>query len=95
MSNQDRVHTDRLLRIKNRLMRWLLRAWIVRLTSLMGMENHRKTAELVRKASQKARRPLAILADYVAKMQVGTFANGSIDLIDGESFTFTTEDVRG
>jgi len=59
-------------------------------------ENHRKTAELVRKASQKARRPLAILADLCGpKMRVGTFANGSIDLIDGESFTFTTEDVEG
>jgi len=57
---------------------------------------HRELASLVRVASQRARRPLAILGDLCGpKMRVGQFADGSAELTAGAPFVLTTEDVAG
>lgn len=59
-------------------------------------EGHRAMAAKVREAAKRARRPLAILADLCGpKMRVGKFAEGKVELIEGATFTFTTEDVLG
>jgi pyruvate kinase len=59
-------------------------------------EQHAGAAKLVRDASAKARRPLAILADLCGpKMRVGRFPGGPITLDVGQKFTLTTRDVPG
>jgi pyruvate kinase len=59
-------------------------------------ETHAKMAQLVREASSRAGRPLAILADLCGpKMRIGRFAEGKIELVPGQRFTLTTRDVPG
>jgi pyruvate kinase len=59
-------------------------------------ENHARAAARVRAAAQRARRPIAILADLCGpKMRIGTFANGSVTLVKGAPFTLTTREVEG
>ncbi len=59
-------------------------------------ESHREMAEKVRRASAKARRPLAILADLCGpKIRIGRFPGGPIQLVAGETFTLTTREVDG
>ncbi|MCA9604558.1 MAG: pyruvate kinase, partial [Myxococcales bacterium] len=59
-------------------------------------ESHAVTAKLVRDAAMKLKRPVAILADLCGpKMRCGTFANGSIELVEGARFTLTNRDVPG
>ena len=59
-------------------------------------EAHATAAALIREASQKAGRPLAILADLCGpKMRVGKFADGLVELQPGQRFTLTTRDVVG
>lgn len=59
-------------------------------------EGHKRNYELVRAASARARRPVAILADLCGpKMRVGTFKDGKVDLETGAEFVFTTDDVEG
>ena len=57
---------------------------------------HREKMRLVREASERAGRPVAILADLCGpKIRAGHFAGGGIDLADGETVTVTTRDVEG
>ena len=50
----------------------------------------------IRRAADNAGRAVAILADLCGpKIRVGHFANGGIDLIDGEPVTITVRDVDG
>ena len=57
---------------------------------------HAEMARKVRAAAGRARRPLAILADLCGpKMRVGRFAEGSVQLEEGQPFTLTTKDVDG
>ncbi len=59
-------------------------------------DQHAQVAKMVREASAKARRPVAILADLCGpKMRVGRFPKGPVELVEGERFTLTTEDVPG
>ena len=59
-------------------------------------ENHAKSAQMVREASARAGRPLAILADLCGpKMRIGRFAEGKILLEPGQRFTLTNRDVPG
>ena len=59
-------------------------------------ESHAKMAKLVREAAAEARRPMAILADMQGpKMRVGKFAQGSIELAQGDRFALTTNQVDG
>ncbi|HJK95656.1 MAG TPA: pyruvate kinase [Polyangiaceae bacterium LLY-WYZ-14_1] len=58
--------------------------------------SHAEMARFVRLASQRAGRPLAILADLSGpKMRIGTFPDGPIDLAEGAEFRLTTRDVPG
>ena len=57
-------------------------------------EAHIEMAARVRRASQRAGRPVAILADLCGpKMRVGTFAEGKITLTKGQTFTLTTREI--
>lgn len=57
---------------------------------------HAEMAKRVRAASQRAGRPIAILADLCGpKMRVGTFAEGQVTLVKGQEFVLTTRVVVG
>ena len=59
-------------------------------------ESHRATAELVRAAAAKLRRPIAILGDLCGpKMRIGRFADGPVLLEEGARFTLTSREVPG
>jgi len=59
-------------------------------------ESHAKMAKLIREAAAEARRPMAILADMQGpKMRVGKFAEGSIELAQGDRFALTTNEIEG
>lgn len=59
-------------------------------------ETHAKVAAMVRQGAQTAGRPIAVLADLCGpKIRVGRFPGGPIELVEGEPFTLTTEDVPG
>jgi pyruvate kinase len=57
---------------------------------------HAEAAVLVRKASAKARRPIALLADLCGpKIRIGKFSGGPVELEAGQAFRLTTEEVDG
>ena len=59
-------------------------------------ESHRAAAKLIRDASLRAGRPLAILADLCGpKMRVGRFEGGKIELAVGQTFTLTSREIQG
>ncbi len=59
-------------------------------------EGHADVFHRIRRAADNAGRAVAILADLCGpKIRVGHFANGGIDLIDGEPVTITVRDVDG
>jgi len=61
-----------------------------------SQEYHATTAARVRAASQRARRPVAILADLCGpKMRIGTFEHGKVTLTKGAPFTLTTRAIVG
>lgn len=59
-------------------------------------EEHMERITLVKKVREKLRRPIAILLDTKGpEYRIRTFENGKIFLNDGDTFTFTTEEVVG
>jgi pyruvate kinase len=59
-------------------------------------EGHAAMAARVRSASQRAGRPIAILADLCGpKMRVGTFESGKTTLVKGQTFVLTTRQIVG
>lgn len=59
-------------------------------------EGHRRAAEMVRLAAQKAGRPVAILGDLSGpKIRVGSFPNGPVPLVEGEPFILRMDDSPG
>ena len=59
-------------------------------------DEHEDTYQRVRKIADKLNRPVSVLADLCGpKIRVGSFHNGRIDLVDGESVIVTTRDVEG
>lgn len=59
-------------------------------------EAHRQVIGHIREASKKTGKPVAILQDLQGpKIRVGTFKNGVIDLIIGNTFTITSREVEG
>lgn len=59
-------------------------------------EQHRTNYALVRAASKRAGRPVAVLGDLAGpKIRIGTFAKGPITLVPGEPFALTSEAVEG
>jgi pyruvate kinase len=59
-------------------------------------EEHLKRFLAVRKVSQSTGKPLAILQDLSGpKIRIGEFSTPTIELIPGEKFTITTDDIIG
>jgi len=59
-------------------------------------EEHAELYRLVRRASDEAERAVGILVDLQGpKIRLGDFANASETLVDGATFTITTEPVTG
>ncbi|MBQ2933351.1 MAG: pyruvate kinase [Clostridia bacterium] len=59
-------------------------------------EQHLKKIELVKKVREKLDLPIAILLDTKGpEYRIKTFENGKINLSEGDTFTFTTEDIEG
>ncbi|MGL5858450.1 MAG: pyruvate kinase [Angustibacter sp.] len=58
--------------------------------------DHEKVYAMVRQASDECDRSVAVLADLQGpKIRLGKFANGPVELLAGDVFTITTEDVPG
>lgn len=59
-------------------------------------EQHLQKIELIKSAREKLDLPIAILLDTKGpEYRIKTFENGKIDLKEGDTFAFTTEDVVG
>ncbi len=59
-------------------------------------EEHKKKIDLIKKVRNKLNLPIAIMLDTKGpEYRIGTFADGKIELKDGDTFTFTTENVEG
>ena len=59
-------------------------------------EDHDRRYHMVRQAGDEQKRAVAVLADLQGpKIRTGTFADGPIVLVPGESFTITVRDVPG
>ncbi len=59
-------------------------------------EEHQKKIDLIKKVREKLVLPIAIMLDTKGpEYRIKTFENGKITLSDGDTFTFTTEDIVG
>ena len=59
-------------------------------------EDHDRRYHMVRQAGDETKHAVAVLADLQGpKIRTGTFADGPIELVPGESFTITVRDVPG
>ncbi len=59
-------------------------------------EDHKKRIDLVKKVREKLGLPIAIMLDTKGpEYRIKTFKNGKITLKEGESFTFTAEEIEG
>ena len=59
-------------------------------------EEHLKKIELIKKVREKLNLPIAIMLDTKGpEYRIGTFENGSIELKEGDTFTFTSNDIVG
>jgi pyruvate kinase len=59
-------------------------------------EEHEKKIALVKSVREKLDLPIAIMLDTKGpEYRIGTFADGSVEVNAGETFTFTTDDVVG
>lgn len=57
---------------------------------------HKKNIELIKKVREKLNIPLPIMLDTKGpELRIKTFENGKIQLKEGDSFSFTTEDIVG
>jgi pyruvate kinase len=70
---------------------------VVRLNFSHGThDEHAQVIVRVRHLAQQLQLPIAILQDLAGpKVRIGTFANGTVTLQEGESFTLTTRSVIG
>ncbi len=59
-------------------------------------EDHKKNINLIKSVREKLNLPIAILLDTKGpEYRIRTFKDGKITLNDGDSFTFTTEEIIG
>lgn len=59
-------------------------------------EDHKKRIDLVKKVREKLGLPIAIMLDTKGpEYRIKTFKNGKITLKEGESFTFTADEIEG
>src|SRR5699024_871129 len=58
--------------------------------------DHDRRARYVREAAERSGRAIAVLADLQGpKIRLGTFGAGPVELVEGATFTITTEEVEG
>ena len=61
-----------------------------------GHDEHQKRLDLVRTAAKKANKAVAILVDLQGpKIRLGRFSSGPHELLRGDTFTITTDDIAG
>jgi len=61
-----------------------------------GHDEHQKRLDLVRAAAKKANKAVAILVDLQGpKIRLGRFSSGPHELLRGDTFTITTDDITG
>lgn len=59
-------------------------------------EEHQKKIDIIKSVREKLSLPIAILLDTKGpEYRIGIFENGKITLNEGDTFTFTTEDIIG
>ena len=59
-------------------------------------EDHKKRIDMLREASAKTKKIIALLADTKGpEMRLGIFANGKEELVEGKTFVLTTENIEG
>ena len=59
-------------------------------------EEHKKKINLIKSVREKLDLPIAIMLDTKGpEYRIGTFAEGKVEVIVGETFTFTTDNVEG
>lgn len=59
-------------------------------------EEHAKKIEIIKRVREKKKVPLPIMLDTKGpEFRIKTFAKGKVNLKDGDTFTFTTDDVEG
>ena len=59
-------------------------------------EDHQRKINIIKSVREKLGLPIAILLDTKGpEYRIGTFENGKINLNDGDTFTFTTDDIVG
>ncbi|MBQ7801574.1 MAG: pyruvate kinase [Oscillospiraceae bacterium] len=59
-------------------------------------EEHKRKIDLICSAREKTGQPVAIMLDTKGpEYRIRTFENGKITLADGDTFTFTTDEVEG
>ncbi|MDO4467600.1 MAG: pyruvate kinase [Bacillota bacterium] len=59
-------------------------------------DEHQKKIDLVKKVRAKLNLPIALMLDTKGpEYRIGTFENGSIELKEGDTFTFTSNDIVG
>jgi pyruvate kinase len=61
-----------------------------------SFEEHEAAYASVRKASEESGRAVGVLVDLQGpKIRTGAFAHGPVDLVEGERFTITVDDILG
>ena len=59
-------------------------------------EDHKKRIDLVKKVREKLGLPIALMLDTKGpEYRIKTFKNGKITLNEGDSFTFTADEIEG
>lgn len=59
-------------------------------------EDHQEKIDMIKRVREKLNLPIAIMLDTKGpEYRIGTFKNSKITLKDGDTFTFTTDDVEG
>ena len=59
-------------------------------------EEHREKIALIKKVREKLEMPIAIMLDTKGpEYRIGTFRDGKVEVRDGDTFTFTTDEVEG
>ena len=59
-------------------------------------EEHQEKIDLIKRVREKLGLPIAIMLDTKGpEYRIGTFKNKKVELHDGDTFTFTTDDIEG
>jgi len=59
-------------------------------------DGHGEMIELIKRVREKLKLPIPIMLDTKGpEYRIGTFENGRVNLNDGDTFTFTTDDIVG